>query len=195
MRYRKLQKLKNKICFNVEDASEAFGIKPRSAVVLCSRYSRQGLFIRLKKNFYVLAQEWDGFGRREFLRIANILQVPSYISFMTALSYYELTTQVQRNFFESACLKRSAEIGAVDTAFRFYKLKKAYYFDFLKKDGVFIATKEKAFVDTLYLSSLGKYRFDAHSLDFAKLDKKNLRRIIRAYPKKTQILVRRLCRI
>ena len=48
-----------------------------------------------------------GFDREQKFIIANIYQVPSYISLMTALDYYEITTQMQRDFIESVILKRT----------------------------------------------------------------------------------------
>ncbi len=41
------------------------------------------------------------------LKIANILQVLSYISLMTAWLSIVITTQAQNNYQESVCLKRS----------------------------------------------------------------------------------------
>ena len=130
---------------------DVLNIKVESARVLCSRYVKKGIFIRPKKGFYILASKWEHLTMENFYKISNFLQVPSYISFMTALSKYEVTTQVQRNFFESASLKRTKHIEVKDVTFHFYKLNKKYYFDFVKKDHVFIASKEKALLDSLYL--------------------------------------------
>jgi predicted transcriptional regulator of viral defense system len=195
MRYFELKNLKKGLFFTIKDVAGALGIKLESAKVLASRYVKKGIFIRLKNNFYVLEQDWTDQNAQFFLKIANFLQVPSYISFMTALSFYEITTQVQRDFFESVSLKRSRRFDIKGTAFSFYKLKKELYFDFVKKENIFIATKEKAFVDAVYLYSFGKYKLDFSSLDLDKLDKKRIAKIIKAFPQKTKNTVRRLCRI
>lgn len=196
MKYREISvELKGKPFFTAKDLADALGIKPQSAWVLASRYVKNGLFLRLKNNFYILAEVWQNLSRDDFLKISNFLQVPSYISFMSALSYYEVTTQLQRNFFESASLKRSRKFDIKETAFNFYKLKKQYYFDFVKIDGIFIATKEKAFVDSAYLYSFGKYKPDFSSLDLNKLDKDRLKKIIKPFPRKTRAIIKKLCRI
>lgn len=174
---------------------DILGIKPESARVLCSRYTRDGVFVRVKNNFYILAQKWDSLSREDFLRVSNFLQVPSYISFMSALSFYEITTQVPRNFFECASLKRSVRFNVRGVTFNFYKLKKQYYFDFIKREQFFIATKEKAFIDSVYLYSFGKYKLDFNSLDLSKLDKERIKKILRIYPQKTKAIVERLCKI
>jgi len=195
MNYTKLKRLEKKPYFTVEDVAAAFGIKPESARVLCSRYAKDGVFVRLKNNFYIPQQKWEGFSGREFMIISNFLQVPSYISFMTALSFYGVTTQIQRGFYENASLKRSARFEAAGASFSYYKLQKQHYFDFVKKDGVFIATKEKAFIDALQLYCFGKYSIDFSSLDLKKLDKNKLKVILRAFPEKTKKTVKKLCGI
>lgn len=195
MKYRDLLRLKEKPFFTIADLADILEIKPQSAWVLCSRYVKSGVFVRLKNNFYVLDQNWQNLSRDDFLRISNFLQVPSYISFMTALSYYEVTTQIQRDFFESASLRRSRRFDVKGAAFNFYKLKKQYYFDFIKKENIFIATKEKAFVDSAYLYSFGKYKPDFSSLDLGKLDKGKIKGIIKVFPEKTKALIKKLCKI
>jgi hypothetical protein len=114
---------------------------------------------------------------------------------MTALSRYEVTTQVQRNFFESASLKRTKHIEVKDVTFNFYKLNRKYYFDFLKEGHFFIATMEKALLDSLYLYSFGKYRIDISSIDFDKFDNNKIKQMLDIYPPKTAKTVKKLCRI
>ena len=190
----KLQKLRGKPFFTAADVAGAFGIKPESAWVTCSRYVKDGIFVRLKNNFYLLAEDWRNVSREGLLRIANYLQVPSYVSFMTALSYYEITTQVQRDFVESAAPRRSVRFNAGGTEFDFYKLDRRYYFGFEKKGGIFMASKEKAFVDAVYLYSFGKYSIDTASLDTGKLDKGKIRQILKAFPGKTVDAAGKICK-
>jgi hypothetical protein len=44
--------------------------------------------------------------------------------------------------------------------FKYSKIKKEFYFSFVKKDNFFIATPEKALVDALYFMVKGKYKLD-----------------------------------
>ena len=153
------------------------------------------MLVRLKNNFYVLEEKWKNLSADELLKISNVLQVPSYVSFMTALSFYGLTTQVQRKFFESVSLKRTIRYEIRDSIFKYFKLKKDYYFDYVKRDNVFIATPEKAFVDSAYLLSLKKYSLDVASIDIGKLNKQVLRRIAESFPVKTRKILKNICRI
>lgn len=195
MKYHAIKLLNEKLYFSSKDVADVLHIKEASARVLCTRYVKSGLFVRLKKDFYLLREKWERLKLEELLTIANFLQVPSYISLMTALSFYEVTTQVQRGFFESVCIKRTAKYEIDSINFYFYKLKKELYFDFVKMDDFFIATKEKAFLDAMYLYSFGKYSFDLDSIDLSKLDVKKISELVKNFPEKTIKLVKRKCRI
>ncbi len=190
----KLQELGKKTYFTTADVAQKFGLLPASARVFCSRYAQNGLLIRLKNNFYTTAGQWENLTRNDMFKIANILQVPSYVSLTSALAYYEVTTQAQGNYQESICLKRSVSYNVRDAVFKYYKLQRQYYFDFVKIGGIFVATKEKAFVDAVYLFSFGKYKFDYSALDLKKLDKKRLDSLLKTYPAKTKEMVKRLCK-
>lgn len=190
-----LDKLENKLFFSVSELAEILGIKEDSARVFASRYAKKGIFVRLKRDFYVLKQNLNMYNKEQLFKIANFLQVPSYISFMTALEYYGITTQVQRNFFESAALRRSISFEPAGLIFNYYRIKRVLYFDFIRVNDFFISTKEKAFVDAVYLWSFGKYTIDFDSLDLDKLDKERLKSVIQPYPEKTKRMVRRLCSI
>jgi predicted transcriptional regulator of viral defense system len=195
MKYPELRKLREVDYFTTDDVAKLLNIKTSSATVLCWRYTKKGLFIRLKKNFYVLKERWQKNSNPDLYRISNILQVPSYISMMTALSFYEVTTQVQRNFFEATGIRKTVEYDIEGISFKFYKIKRTLYFDFLKKDDFFIATKEKAFLDAIYLYSFGKYTLDFDSIDLKKIDFERLTTLLHRFPEKTKKIVKRICKI
>ncbi|MFA7176005.1 MAG: hypothetical protein WC114_02045 [Smithellaceae bacterium] len=191
----RLQELSRKPYFTLGDVAQTFSLQTASARVLCSRYVRQGLLVRFKNNLYTTVWKWEGLTRQDLFKIANVLQVPSYISLMTALAYYDVTTQAQNNYQESVCLKRSVAYNVREAVFSYVKLQNRFYGDFIKKDGVFIATKEKAFLDAAYLFSFGKYKFDVDSLDMKKLELRKLKSLLSVYPNKTKETVKRLCGI
>lgn len=195
MNYDLIQKLGEKLFFTVADLARAAGIQPASARVLATRYAKAGAFVRLKNNLYVTGQKWPALETPEFFRLANLIQVPSYISLMSGLAFYGVTTQVQRSFFESISLKRSARYQPGGAVFNFYKIKPDYYSGFVKQDGFFIATPEKAFLDAVYLYSAGKYKIDFSSLDLSKLDKKKLKTILKLFPARTGRMAGELCKI
>jgi len=187
--------LKDRLFFSVEDVSELKGITITSAYVLCSRYVRRGIFIRVKKNFYVLERNWTHYGTRDFFKISNHLRTPSYISCMTALSYYGVTTQVQRNWYENITQRHTVKIEAGGALFSYTKIAPQYYTGFFRQDDVFIATPEKALLDAVYLNSLGRYPLDWASLDPERLDIQNLTALLTVFPENVRRRVKEKCRI
>lgn len=172
--------------FGYEEIARVLGISPASARVSASRYVRQGLLLRIKKNAYVRREVWNRAGREEKFQLANLGQVPSYISLATALDYYETTTQVLRDLVESVAVKRTAEINVNGQVFRYAKVREALYFGFKKEKGFFIATPEKAILDAFYLMSYGRYALDVPALDGTKLDRDEIKRLAAAFPLKTR---------
>jgi len=189
----KLQELKKiqRLCFGYEDIAKVFGISPASAKVTASRYVRQGLLLRIKKNVYVRRDVWDASGMEEKFLFANLVQVPSYISLMTALAYYEATTQVLRDYFESVAIKRTKEIDLKGSVFRYTKVASGLYFGFKKEKGFFIATPEKAFLDAFYLMSYGRYSLDISALDEMKLDRDEVNRLSKKFPLRTRKMLKK----
>lgn len=183
MKYSDIKKI-NKLYFTYQDIAKILSISEDSARVLCTRYVKQKYLIRLKRNFYILKERWDNIVPNQRLELANILQVPSYISLMTALSFYGYTTQVQQKFIESVSLYRTFTKDIEGTIFNYSKIKKDLYFGFYKKNNIFISSPEKAFIDSLYLSYLGKYNLDFSSLNLEKIDRKSCENILKTYSSK-----------
>ena len=169
-----LSALKAGLFFTVEDVAALRGISVPSAHVLCSRYVRRGFFIRVKQNFYILEQNWERFGRQDFFRVCNYLQVPSYVSLMTALCFHGISTQVQRNWYECVSIRKSSVLEMRGVSFRYHKVQPQIYGGFVQDEGVFIATPEKAFLDAVYLNALGRYPLDWASMDLGRLDRASL---------------------
>lgn len=181
----------NKLFFGYEDIAKALGISSASARVAASRYTKKGILLRMKKNMYILSDAWQTASREDKFRLANFGQVPSYVSLMTALDYFEITTQVQRNFVESVAVKRSKEMNVGQDVFRYVKLSPDLYKAFHKDKGFFIASPEKALLDAFYLMSCGRYSLDLASLDGSKLSREEMKRVSQNFPLKTKKLLKR----
>jgi len=190
-----LDYLSKRLFFSVDDLAEVAGITNESAQVLCSRYVKKRIFLRLKKNFYVVAGNWPHYDREDFFKIANYLQVPSYVSCVTALAFYGITTQVPRGWYDNISVKRSTSFEVEDLAFHYYKFGKDYYFGFVKREDFFIATREKALVDAAHLCCFGTYSVDWDACDLEMLDTKVVADIMSIFPERTRKTVRGLCGI
>lgn len=136
MKFNSLDKIKG-IYFSYQDVAKAFGISEKAAIVKCTRYVKSGIFIRLKRNFYVKRENWKYLSVNELFEIANLIQVPSYISLTTAMSFYEITTQIQRDFFESISIKRTISYEISGRVFSYSKLKQDLYYGSINKENYF----------------------------------------------------------
>ena len=190
MKLKELNEIK-KLYFGYEEIAKTFGISGSSAKVTASRYVRQGLLLRIKKNVYVRREVWNAASIEEKFMLANLGQVPSYISLITALEYYEVTTQVLRDFFESVALKRTKEINLNGSIFRYSKVASSLYFGFKREKDFFIATPEKALLDAFYLLSYGRYSLDISALDATKLDSDEIKRLSAGFPLKTRNILKK----
>lgn len=178
-----------KLYFGHEELARALGITRASARVAASRYVKQGFLVRIRNNLYLLRETWKHISLEETFEIANLAQVPSYVSLATALDYYGLTTQLQRDFFESIALKRTKEIKVNATTFTYTKISQDLYFGFQKERNFFIAIPEKAILDSFYLMSLGRYSLDLSAIESHKLDQKLLADMSVLFPERTQKLL------
>lgn len=192
MAYNQLLKIK-KPFFSLDDVVHTLGIQPASAAVLCSRYVNKGLLVRLKRGLYARTEQLENLGQQDLFRIANFLQVPSYISLTTALSYHGLTTQVQRDFFESISLKRTRKFEAGHLTFHYVKIRSDLYKGFERVEGVFIAQPEKALLDSFYLASIGRYSFDMSSLDLARIRGEVLENLFLLFPSRVRKFMEKCC--
>jgi len=108
---------------------------------------------------------------------------------MSAMDYYQISTQLQQDFIESIALKRTKEVEIEKNTFIYSKIKQELYFGFVKEKDFFVATPEKAFLDAIYLMSLGRYNFDLSSIEFSKLNGKDLQKLILGFPSKTRKVI------
>ena len=188
MKLNELRSIK-KTYFDYLELARTLQISPSSARVAGGRYVKQGVLVRVKRNLYMLREIWENADREEKFRIANLGQVPSYISLTTALDYYDLTTQMQRDFLESVAVRRTKEIQLDKTIFKYTKISNELYFGFKKVKNIFIATPEKALLDAFYLLSLGRYSLDLSAVDAGRLDREQILLISEKFPVRTKEIV------
>jgi predicted transcriptional regulator of viral defense system len=162
----------NKLTFTIEDLASILSVTKESAKVSANRYVKNNYLIRLKNNLYILLDKFNSLAETELFKIANLIQVPSYISFTTALSYYDITSQQLQGVIESAALKRSKSIAVKNYRFDYILLKKEFYNNFILANDFFTATPEKALADIIYLSSMNRYQCDFEAINFKKIDRK-----------------------
>jgi predicted transcriptional regulator of viral defense system len=187
----------NRLYFTINDISEILSITTASSKVTASRYVKKGYLIRLKRDFYITRNRFNRLNETEAFIIANILQTPSYVSFVTALSYYDISSQQQRNYIESVSLKRTKNAAVGNFIFTYSRITKTMYGGFELKQGgnnFFIALPEKALADIVYLSSMGRYKCDFDAVDFGKINTKSVNQYLKiSGSKRTLLFWKKLC--
>ncbi len=184
----------NKLVLSIEDLAKNLSINFESAKVTATRYLKRGLLIRIKRNLYITPEKFNSLKEINLFQLANLIQTPSYISLVSALSYYNISTQQLQRVVESVAQKRSKSVKVKDVEFRYFLVKKNYYNGFSLERNIFIASPEKALADIIYLSSLGKYSCDFAAIDFSKIDKPGIDKFLSYTNKRTKIFWENLCR-
>jgi len=159
--------------FSASEFSKILKIKPVSARSFLVRNSKKSdsHIIKLKRGLYFFS-----LNPKIELEIANKLYQPSYVSFETALSHYNIIPEMVYAI-TSVTTKRSKEIMAQNSVYKYYKIKKSLYFGYrtekLKGRTVLMAEAEKALLDYIYILSLKKGEFNER-LDLTRIDTKKL---------------------
>lgn len=169
--------------YSLRDISAAMNLPLPSTRVFCSRQVKSGELLRVRRDLYVLPDSFERLEERDLFILSNVIQTPSYISLATALSYHGLSTQIGPSTVEAMNPVRTRSYSVKSTQFCYYYCRPAYYFGYQRKDGCFVADPEKALLDCLYFSSLGRYALDESALDLKNFQWTPLERHLKKYPK------------
>lgn len=153
-----------------------------SARKILERYSKNGLFIRLKNGLYC-----SSFNLPSSWLVSNYIVKPSYISYETALSYYGIIPETVYSI-TSATTKRPKEIKNTLGSFIYHHIDKKVFCGYLplkqQDDTILIAEAEKALVDYLFLVFLKKKELNER-LNLKKISKKKLLTFAKLYKPQT----------
>jgi len=121
------------------------------------RYTKMGKLYPIRKGIYAKDKNYDK------LELANKIFTPAYISLETVLSREGIVFQHYDQIFVISYLSR--EIYCDGQTYVFRRMKDSILTNTLsieKKGNYYIASKERAFLDTIYLNK--NYHFDNLSL-------------------------------
>lgn len=181
-----IKKLKDfrKSYFTVADLEKVLDLKRESLYVTLNRLVKSGVLIRRAKNVYSLFT--DPFAVE---KIAGELYFPSYLSFEYVLSYYSILSQVPYTVtFATSRPTKKMTIGGISVEFS--HLTKELFFGYVLSEGRYIAEKEKALLDELYMVSMGKRSINFMELDFSDIDRKKLEEYAKKFPSHTKLLLK-----
>lgn len=193
-----IEKTTEKLIWTPLDIQQVLGIDYGSALVYLSRSMARKEWVRLKNGVYIPSYKYQKLTRLELFKIANFLQVPSYISLISALQFWGASTQLTQSAVESVSPVRAKIYPTPALDFRYFKIQKKYIFSIARENGIFIATPERALLDALYLEYFGKYSIDRLALEIKRFDVKLLQQYVKQYQKNQKLydfLKNNLCKI
>lgn len=153
-----------KTIFSLKDVTLLWGEPATGSVrVRLNHYARRGKLYRLRRGFYAKDKHYNK------LEFATRLFTPAYVSFETILAREGLVFQFYSQVSVASYLSRDIEVDGQTYSFK--KIKTSILTNSLGvevRDETSLATKERAFLDTLYLHT--EYHFDnLDSLDWDKV--------------------------
>lgn len=154
------------VVFSLKDATRIMEKPPGYTGLYMSRLVKRGKVLRIERGKYCLP------GADE-MEVASNLVYPSYISFLSALAYHRLTTQIPVQV-QVACARQKKSVGFGNVNIVFVRLKRDALFGFRRFGNVFAAEPEKAVIDGLYVPGRlplpeAFYALQRGSLDTVKL--------------------------
>ena len=143
-----------KTIFSTKDAALLWAEERESTVsARLNKYVKAGKLIRIRRGLYAKDKNYDKF------ELATRIYTPSYISFETVLTRAGINFQYYGNIFVASYVNREIDIDGQKIAFvrmKNYVLSNTTGIE--HTNGYAIATKERAFLDRIYVSK--DYHFD-----------------------------------
>ncbi len=143
----------NKTVFSFKDIALLWGNSNDAARVRVNYYVKNGQLYRIRRGFYAKDKNYD---RSE---LAAKIFTPSYVSFETVLAREGVIFQYYSQIFAASYLTR--DIVCDNQTYSYKKIKAlvlANNAGVENKEECSIATKERAFLDTIYINK--DYHFD-----------------------------------
>ena len=158
--------------FTILDYKRVLEVNYSTAQRSIFRYVKTEFLVKARKGLYFFKNNPP----HEF-EIVNKIYQPSYISFETALSFYEI---IPETIYEviSATSRTTRTFNVNDIKYSYKKIKRDCFNGYksikIKNATVLIAEPEKALVDYLYLVVLGKRKLAYERINLSKIKKTKL---------------------
>lgn len=152
----------SKTVFSFKDIVLLWGDSGNAAKARINYYVKKGDLYQPRRGFYTKDKDYDK------LELATKIYTPAYVSLETVLGQSGVNFQYYSQIFVVSYLTR--EIKCDGQKYSFRKIKNSILTNKMGLEntgGYFIASKERAYLDTLYLN--GDYHFD--SLNFIDWNK------------------------
>ncbi len=136
----------------------------KAAISRINYYIKNKQLIRLRRGLYAKSIDYNRY------EVANKIYIPSYISFETVLQHEGMVFQGYTSIYVASYKTKDIVINGQKYCFRTIRnVTLTNHRGLYQKEGVWIASAERAFLDTLYLNK--DYYFDNLSaLDWEKVN-------------------------
>lgn len=162
--------------FTLPDLEKVTGLERESLYVSLHRLVKRGTMQRAMKGIYVI----PGSGAR-VERIAGQLYFPCYLSFESTLSRFGVLNLVPYSL-TFATTNKTRALDLLGRRVDYRQIKEGLFFGFDTAGGYYIAKPEKALLDLIYFSTLGKASLPVEELDLKTLSPSTLRKFAGRFP-------------
>ena len=158
--------------FTSADLQKILQIKSSSyGYIMAGRLVEENILEKISKGYYALVSN-----RPPDFELANSLYRPSYVSLDAALNYYGILIQSPQQI-TSITTKLTKNMTKSGKTFSYTHFDQKYFSDYQSLDGFLIATPEKALVDAMFMTALGRGALPIEELNMQSVDKIKVRAI------------------
>src|SRR4030067_1141526 len=170
-----LQKI-NKPFYTVADFEKVTGLRRNSLYVALKRWVTGGVIERVAQGIYLPMGSLISMES-----LAAQLYLPNYLSFESALAGYGILNLVPYTV-TFATPRKTKKYLLRKHEMKFRQIARDLFFGFEMKNGIYIASPEKAFLDEVYFAARGKATLEIDEVDIKKLSIKSLKELSRKFP-------------
>lgn len=170
-----LQKI-NKPFYAISDLEKITGLSRNSLYVTLKRWVADGIIDRVAQGIYL---PMGSLVSSE--KLAAQLYIPNYLSFESALARYGILNLIPYSI-TFATTRKTRRYTLQRQGVEFRQIAPELFFGFEMRDGIYIASPEKAFLDEIYFVARGKATLDFDELDVKKLSTKTLKDYSKRFP-------------
>jgi predicted transcriptional regulator of viral defense system len=170
-----LQKI-NKPFYTIADLEKITHLARNSLYVALKRWVTGGIIERVAQGIYVPMG-----GNISLENVAAQLYIPNYLSFESALAKYGILNLIPYAL-TFATTRKTKKYTLQKQEIEFRQIFPELFFGFEMKNGIYIASPEKAFLDQVYFVVRGNATLDFDELDIKKLSIKSLKELSKKFP-------------
>jgi predicted transcriptional regulator of viral defense system len=163
-----LQKI-NKPFYTIPDLEKITNLPRNSLYVALKRWETGEIIERVSQGIYI------PMGANVSLEnVAAQLYIPNYLSFESALAKYGVLNLIPYTL-TFATTRKTKKYTLQKQEIEFRQISSELFFGYEMRNGIYIASPEKAFMDQIYFATRGKTTLDLDELDIKKLSIKTLK--------------------